>query len=99
MNKFDVYTENAMKWIKGLSERTLALSSISIFHLVFLPNVIAYMNGLTDKLPTLDSYLLVVAGLVIMNLRAIIKKDSLSMVIHLIGFISQLAVLAIVLMK
>jgi hypothetical protein len=86
-------------WLYSLSERTLTITSIVILHSVFIPSIYAYMNALTDQLPSLDTYILVVSALVIMNLRAIIKKDSVATLIHMVGFVVQLVILAIVLMK
>lgn len=86
-------------WMNSLSERTLTLSSIAILHCMFLPNALAYLNGITQTLPNLDAYLLSVLALGIMNLRSIIKNDKVATLIHMLGFIGQLSVLAIILMK
>ena len=99
MVKFNTYYENISEWISTLSERTLTLSSIAILHVVFLPNALAYLNGITDRLPNLDAYLLVVLALIIINLRSIMKNDKVASLIHLAGFVSQLTVLALILMK
>lgn len=97
--KVNEFVDEVTKWAKGLSERTLQLSAIAILHVTFLPGLVAYLNGITDKTPSLDAYIIVLAALGIMNLRAIIKKDSPALLIHLAGFISQLVVVAFVLLK
>lgn len=99
--KFDLgnLASKVWNWLQGFSEVTLSLSAITVLHIVFLPNLVAYLNGLTDKLPNLDTYLLLLLALAIMNLRAIIKKDSIATIVHAAGFISQLVVLAVVLLK
>ena len=97
--KVNTFVDEIIKWGKNLSERTLQLSAIAILHVTFLPGLVAYLNGITDKTPSLDAYIIVLAALGIMNLRAIINKDSAAMIIHLIGFISQLIVVAFVLLK
>lgn len=99
LTNFDSFGTNVVSWIKSLSERTLSLLAIAILHLTFLPGLVAYLNGITDKLPSIDTYIIVLAALGIMNLRAIIKKDSIASLIHLAGFISQITVIAFVLMK
>lgn len=91
--------DKAFRWVNTLSERTLHLSSIAILHVIFLPNALAYLNGLTDKLPNLDAYLLLVAALVIMNLRSIVKNDKIAALVHMVGFVSQLSMLALILLK
>lgn len=97
--KANEFVDEVTKWVKGLSERTLQLSAIAILHVTFLPGLVAYLNGITDKTPSLDAYIIVLAALGIMNLRAIIKKDSGALLIHLAGFLSQLVVVAFVLLK
>ena len=87
------------KFLMNLSDRTLELSIIAILNVVFLPNYMAYLNRLTDKLPNLDTYILVLLVLAIMNLRAIIKKDSTAILIHMIGFISQLVIFTFIVLK
>ena len=87
------------KFLMSLSDRTLELSVIAILNVVFLPNYMAYLNRLTDKLPNLDTYILVLLVLAIMNLRSIIKKDSAAILIHMIGFISQLVIFTFIVLK
>lgn len=99
MAKFNTFYDKLTVWLSTLSERTLTLSSIAILHVVFLPNALAFLNGLTDRLPNLDAYLLVVLALVITNLRSIMKNDKVASLIHLAGFVGQLTVLALILMK
>lgn len=96
---FNSFFNGLLTWFKGLSERTLQLSAIAILHVTFLPGLVAYLNGITDKTPSLDSYIIVLSALVIMNLRSILNKDSVSCLIHLAGFTSQIVVAAFVLLK
>jgi hypothetical protein len=86
-------------WLSTLSERTLTLTSIAILHSVFTPNVLAFLNHLTDRLPSLDSYLLVMIALFIMMLRAVHKIDKTAIFVHMCGFVMQLGLLALVLLK
>lgn len=86
-------------WVHSLSERTLMLLAISILHFAFVPNLIAYANVVTDKLPNLDSFILILGALFIMMLRSIIKKDMVVVLIHSIGFVTQCALLAFIILK
>jgi len=99
ISKKDFYVHMAMNWINTLSERTLTLSAIAVLHCVFVPNMLAFLNHITDKLPSLDSYLLVATALFIMMLRSVVKSDKMAIVIHMVGFVSQLSLLALVLLK
>lgn len=96
----DGFTINGMwNWMQSLSERTLTLASITILHLAFIPNLLAYANAITEKLPNLDSFILVLGALFIMMLRSIIKQDMLVVTIHSIGFVSQCALFAFILLR
>lgn len=97
--KQEVLYQKALHWFNTLSERTLSLASIATLHVIFLPNALAYLNGLTEKLPNLDAYLLLIIALVIMNVRSIIKNDKIAALVHTAGFVSQLAMLALILLK
>ena len=97
--KVEGYLTTGFQWLVGLSERTLSLTAISILYLTFLPDLVAYLNHLTDKLPSLNSYTLVTAALLIMFMRAIFKGDKVQSVIHLIGITSQVYTIAFILMK
>ena len=91
--------ENISKWIFSFSERSLQLSAIAVLHSVFLPITLAYLHGATDRLPQLDTFILVISGLAIFALRAVIKKDAVALTIHLAGFIVQIIILGMILFK
>jgi hypothetical protein len=99
MNKLQTTFAGISEWVTSLSERTLTLSAIAILHATFVPNALAFLNGITEKLPNLDAYLLVVLALVIMNLRAILKNDKIASLIHLVGWAGQLSLFALILLK
>lgn len=91
--------EGVINWVNSLSERTLSLSAIAILHVAFVPSLLAYLNALTDKLPNLDTFALILLALAIMCLRAIIKKDIIAILVHMMGFIGQTALFAFILLK
>ena len=88
-----------LKWLFSLSERSLLLIAITGMHLVFLPQMYAYLNNKTEVLPNLDAYLVVLFVTVCMNLRAILKKDQVSQLVHMIGFVAQLVIGMLILLK
>lgn len=91
--------ESVNKWVFSLSERSLSVVSIVVLHSVFIPQIWAYNNALTDKLPNFDAYFLVLFSLLCMNMRAIIKKDSILCAVHMIGFCVQLTLIAFTFLK
>ena len=92
-------SKSFIDWLLSLSDKTLNLCSIAILHLVFLPQYVAYLNGLIDKLPNLDTYIILLIALGLMMLRAIIKKDMIAILIHSVGFISQILIMSFILLK
>lgn len=88
-----------VEYVKTISERTLSLLAIVILHCIFLPSTLAYLSALSDKLPSLDSVLLVLTALTIMTLHAIVKNDRLLIITHMIGFITNLVILSMVVFR
>lgn len=96
---FAEFITNAATWILSFSSRSLELTSIVLLHIMFIPATLAYLNGLTDQLPGLDTYLLALAALLVMLVRGIINNDRVANLLHAFGFVSQLTVVAMILLK
>lgn len=88
-----------VNYIKTLSQQTLNIASVVVLHSVFIPSVIAYNTGLTERLPSLDSVILVFIALTIMACNSLVKKDMLAITTHLFGFIGQCVLLSFVIFK
>lgn len=88
-----------VRYFKTISERTLTISTIVILHSIFLPSTIAYLTALTERTPSIDSVLLVLLALSIMAINAIIKKDMLAICVHMLGFLGNTVLLALVVFK
>lgn len=99
LEKAEKYLDELYEWGKTLSERTLSLAAIVILYLTFLPDLVAYLNNITDQLPSLNSYIIVTTALVIMFARSIFKDDKVQSIIHLAGLTSQIITAAFILMK
>lgn len=98
LSDFGIF-EYIHKLIMNLSERVLSVSAIVILHCIFVPTLLAFLNSLSDKLPSLDSVLLVTIALTIMTLHAIVKNDRLLIITHMIGFITNLVILSMVVFR
>ena len=96
---FENLCQQINKWVYSISERTLTIVSIIVLHSVFIPQIFAYHKGMTDKLPNFDAYILVIIALVLLNLRAIIKKDSVVCGVHMFGFVVNLSLIALTFLK
>ena len=86
-------------YVATIGERTLSISSVVILHIIFLPNLLAYLSAKTEHLPSIDSVILVLVALTIMAFNAILKNDRLLIVVHLLGFIINSAILSIVIFR
>lgn len=96
---FDIFVKSIIEYVNTISERTLSVSAIAILHCIFLPTILANLKGLSDKLPSLDSVLLVLIALSIMTLHAILKNDRLLVLVHMIGFITNSVILSMVIFR
>jgi hypothetical protein len=85
--------------IKHLSTEGLGWFAVILLHCATIPSVISLMLGFSDHLPTVDVVLFVWAGLVLLFLKAIIKKDMLSIITISGGFIIQAILLGLVVYK
>ena len=96
---FNKFGNSLVQYFKTISERTLTISTIIILNAIFVPNTIAYLTGLTEHTPSIDSVLLVLLALSIMAINAIIKKDMLAISVHMLGFLGNTVLLALVVFK
>lgn len=103
MEKFksnlDMFFDDAVKYLTSFSQKTLNITAIVVLHCTFFPSVLAYYNSITDKVPNLDSVLIVLFALTVMALNSIIRKDMLAITVHILGFVTQCVLLSMVLFK
>ena len=88
-----------VQYATTISERTLSIIPIVILYCIFVPSYLANLNALSDKLPSLDSVLLVLVALTIMTLHAILKNDRLLLVLHVIGFVVNSTILSMIVLR
>jgi hypothetical protein len=93
------FFEALVDYAKTISNNTLNIASVVVMHCVFLPSTIAYLNGITEKLPSIDSVILVLLALTIMAANALVKNDRLAILTHMIGFIGNSVLLSMVVFK
>ena len=88
-----------LKHISNVSGHTLGWIAVVLMHCAFVPNILAVLMGISDKLPSVDVVLFVWSGLLLFFLRATIVKDTLNVVTGGIGFFIQATLLALVVFK
>jgi hypothetical protein len=98
-NAINIMSNSIIQYVNTLSERTLSIIPIVILYCIFIPSYLANLNLLSDKLPSLDSVLLVSIALFIMTLHAILKNDRLLILIHVIGFVINSIILSMIILR
>jgi hypothetical protein len=81
--------------LSKISADTLGWLAAIVLHCATVPSLLALMTGLSDHVPSLD----VVAGLVLLFLRAIVLKDTLNIITIGVGFIVQASLMALILFR
>ena len=82
-----------------ISADTLGWLAAIVIHCATLPSLLALLSGLSDKTPSLDVILLMLAGLVLLFARAVVLKDALNIITIGVGFIAQAVLMALILFK
>jgi hypothetical protein len=98
-NGLNEFATGLVDFARTISHNTLNIASVVVLHCVFVPSTIAYLTGLTEKLPSFDSVLLVLLALTIMAANALVKNDRLAILTHMIGFIGNCVLLSMVVFK
>lgn len=96
---FTNFKETVWSTLTHLSAETVGWIAVVIVHASTIPNFVAVMNGLTDRMPQLDILLMMWFGLALFFLKAIIQKDMLNIVTIGLGFVVQAAMLALIFIK
>lgn len=99
MSNFRKFTRLFAKQSASVSGVTLGWVAIAFLHSAFIPSLVAVMTGISDNMPSLDVVLFIWAGLLILFARAVIMKDTPSLIINSIGFIVQAFMLALVVFR
>lgn len=89
-----------LNWIRtnvpDISADTLLWISVILMHAATLPSLLAVLNGLTDRLPSVDMVILIWASLTTLFLQAVIQRNYLIMITISLGFVAQCALLALI---
>jgi hypothetical protein len=103
MEKLNTWIGHMRAWLDQqlpkLSADTLGWLAVILMHAATIPTLLALLTGLSDRTPGLDIVLFTWAGLVLLFGRAIVLKDTLNIITIGIGFITQAAIMAVILFK
>ncbi len=78
---------------------TLVWAGIILLHAATVPSLLAYMAGITDKLPSVDIILFMWASLLLFFIKAAIMRDMVNLITIGIGFSVQATLMALILFK
>lgn len=85
--------------LSHMSAETVGWVAVMIIHAATIPNFLAVMQGVTEKLPQVDILLMVWTGLALFFVKAVIAKDMLNIITIGFGFVIQAAMLALIFIK
>jgi len=90
---------NLIAAIPRISEETLGWLAVLILHSATLPGMLAYSQGFTNDHLPIDMVLLLWTGLMLLFVRAAIRRDMLNIITIGAGFAVQAGILALTLFK
>lgn len=85
--------------VRKITADTLSWMTAIVLHCATLPNLLAIISGLSDKLPDLEIVLFIWSALTLLFARAIILRDRLNIITIGAGFIAQAVLMALIMFK
>lgn len=85
--------------VRKITADTLNWMTAIVLHCATLPNLLAIISGLSDKLPDLEIVLFIWSALTLLFARAIILRDRLNIITIGAGFIAQAVLMALIMFK
>lgn len=85
--------------VRKITADTLNWMTALVLHCATLPNLLAIISGLSDKLPDLEIVLFIWSALTLLFARAIILRDRLNIITIGAGFIAQAVLMALIMFK
>lgn len=82
-----------------ISAEAIGWMAVILLHCATLPTWLALMQGLTDRLPSVDIILMVWGSLVLFFIKSILSKDMLNIITIGIGFAIQATMMALIFFK
>ena len=104
MQKFNIgpvtdMLQNLRRMMSQISDETLGWLAVVILHSATLPSMLAYSQGLSNDPLPIDMVLLLWTGLMLLFVRAAIRRDMLNIITIGAGFAVQAGILALTLFK
>jgi hypothetical protein len=93
------FKEQFSTFTKSISSEILSWITILILHAATIPMLLAVMTGVTDTMPPIDITLMMWTALMLLFIKAAIKRHMLYLVTIGTGFFLQATILALIFFK
>lgn len=95
----DQFWPNIRKQLHNSSLGALEWIAIVMIHLACVPSTLAFINGLTSIMPSLDMILFLWSGLAVYLIKSFVENNRLMVITNAIAFFLQALLLALVIYK
>jgi len=85
--------------IRQVSIDSISWTGLIALHAVTIPSLFGLMTGLTDNTPPIDMVIILWAAMALFYVKAILEKNTISLIIIGLGFIMQSMLMALVFFK
>jgi len=99
LQKFYTSVQHLVSQLPRIGEETLGWLAVVILHSATLPSLLAYSHGFSNDPLPIDMVLLLWTGLMLLFIKAVIRKDMLNIVTIGAGFAVQAGIMALTLFK
>jgi hypothetical protein len=104
MQKFNIgpvtdMLQNLRSTLTQVSDEALGWLAVVILHSATLPSLLAYSQGFSNDPLPIDMVLLLWTGLMLLFIKAVIRRDMLNIVTIGAGFAVQAGIMALTLFK
>jgi hypothetical protein len=104
MQKFNIgpvtdMLQNLRATVRNVSDETLGWLAVVILHSATIPSLLAYSQGFSNDPLPIDMVLLLWTGLMLLFVRAAIRRDMLNLITIGAGFAVQAGIMALTLFK
>jgi hypothetical protein len=104
MQKFNIgpvvdMLQNLRATVRNVSDETLGWLAVVILHSATIPSLLAYSQGFSNDPLPIDMVLLLWTGLMLLFVRAAVRRDMLNLITIGAGFAVQAGIMALTLFK
>jgi len=85
--------------IRQVSIDGIGWTGLIALHAVTIPSLFGLMTGLTDRTPPIDMVIILWAAMALFYIKAILEKNTISLIIIGLGFVMQSILMALVFFK